>query len=148
MGSDDSSISSMTAMFESEFTKLKLQLDAILTDTSKSTIPQIISIYHQVLNVTSLIHVFKQSAPQDECKNLINYAETLISTKFNSVLHPKFLEQLSALIDSSVNALQTQTNLQKSTTEIKNDAASYDKLRELMSTREFVKQYDQGLTND
>ncbi len=145
MGLDDSP---MITMLESESKKLKIQLDDILADASKPSISQIVSVYHQVLNVTSLIHVLKRSEPENDCQTLISDAETLISTKFHSVLHPKLLEQLSDLISASVDSLKTQTNLQKSADEIKNDAASYDKLRELMSTKEFVEQYDKGLSDD
>jgi len=37
---------------------------------------------------------------------------------------------------------------QKSKETIENEAKLYEKLREIMSTKEFVKQYDSGLSND
>ena len=152
MISDDSAISSMFDMLSLEYKKLELQLDGAMLDNSKLPISQIIPIYHQVLNVSSLMQVFKQyfehSEPPNESQNLINNVESLISTKFNSDFHRNFLEQLSVLIPVSVDKLKSQKNSQKTETEIKNDATMYDKLRELMSTKEFVEQYDKGLSND
>ena len=152
MISDDSDISSMFDMLSLEHKKLELQLDGTMLDNSKLPISQIIPIYHQVLNVSSLIQIFKQSfehsEPQNESQNLINNVESLISKTFNSNFHPKFLEQLSVLVSSYIDKLKSQKNSQKTETEIKNDAAIYDKLRELMSTKEFVEQYDKGLIHD
>jgi len=152
VNSDDLSISSIFDMLSLEYDKLKHQLDGVILENSKIPISQIIHIYHQVLSVSSLMQVFKQffehSAPKDEYQNLINDADLLISGKFNSDFHPKFLAQLSTLISSSVEELKSQKNSQKTETEIKNDAAMYDKLRELMSTKEFVEQYEKGISDD
>jgi len=152
MSSDDSSILSISDILNSEMKKLENQIDGSLHATSKLDISQIIPIYHQVLNVSSMTNVlkefFKNTVPQDETKNLVNDAEKLISEKFNSNLHPKFLTHISDLITVSVSELQAQKNSQKTETEIKSDAALYDNLRELMSTKEFVEQYEQGLSND
>ncbi len=152
MNSADSSILSISDVLNTEMKKLENQIDDSLHATSKLDISQIIPIYHQVLNVSSMTNVlkefFKNTNPQDETKNLVNDAEKLISEKFNSNLHSKFLVHVSDLIDSSVNELQAKKNSQKTETEIKSDAALYDNLRELMSTKEFVEQYDQVLSHD
>ena len=152
MSSDDSSILSISDVLNTEMKKLENQIDDSLRATSKLDISQIIPIYHQVLNVSSMTNVlkefFKNTNPQDETKNLVNDAEKLISEKFNSNLHPNFLAHVSDLITTSVNELQAKKNSQKTETEIKSDATLYDHLRELMSTKEFVEQYDQGLYHD
>jgi hypothetical protein len=152
MSSDDSPISSISDILNSEIKKLENQIDGVLQDFSKHDISQIIPIYHQVLNVSSMNSVLKQffkyTEPDKESKNLLNDTEKLISEKFNSVLHPNFLVHLSNLISNLVSELKEQKNSQKTETEIKNDAAMYDKLRGLMSTKEFVTQYDQGLFHD
>ncbi len=36
----------------------------------------------------------------------------------------------------------------KSKEEIENEAKKYEKLRQMMSTKEFVEQYDKGLSHD
>ena len=123
-----------------------------LQNSSKLDISQIIPIYHHVLNISSMESVlkqfFKDIEPDDKSKNILNNSEKLISEKFNSVLHPKFMSHLSDLIFNSVSELKAQKNSQKTETEIKNDATMYDKLRKLMSTKEFVEQYDKGLIHD
>ena len=141
MSSDDSSMA-ISDILNSEIKKLENKIDVALQNSSKLDISQIIPIYHQVLNVSSMKSVlkqfFKDIEPDNESKNIINNCEKLISKKFNSVLHQKFMAHLSDLISNSVSELKAQKNSQKTKTEIKNDASMYDKLRELMSTKEFV----------
>ena len=140
----------ISKILNSEMQKLENQIDDALQDTSNLDISQIIPIYHQVLNVSSMQSVlkqfFKDIEPDNESKNMLNNTEKLISEKFNSILHPKFLVHVSDMINISVHELQSQKNSQKTETEIKNDAEMYEKLRELMSTKEFVEQYDKGLS--
>ena len=140
----------ISKILNSEMQKLENQIDDALQDTSNLDISQIIPIYHQVLNVSSMQSVlkqfFKDIEPDNESKNILNNTEKLISEKFNSILHPKFLVHVSDMINISVHELQSQKNSQKTETEIKNDAEMYEKLRELMSTKEFVEQYDKGLS--
>jgi len=140
----------ISKILNSEMQKLENQIDDALQDTSNLDISQIIPIYHQVLNVSSMQSVlkqfFKDIEPDNESKNMLNNTEKLISEKFNSILHPKFLVHVSDMINVSVHELQSQKNSQKTETEIKNDAEMYEKLRELMSTKEFVEQYDKGLS--
>jgi len=149
MSSDNSHIP-ISKILNSEMQKLENQIDDALQDTSNLDISQIIPIYHQVLNVSSMQSVlkqfFKDIEPDNESKNMLNNTEKLISEKFNSILHPKFLVHVSDMINVSVHELQSQKNSQKTETEIKNDAEMYEKLRELMSTKEFVEQYDKGLS--
>ena len=140
----------ISKILNSEMQKLENQIDDALQDTSNLDISQIIPIYHRVLNVSSMQSVlkqfFKDIEPDNESKNILNNTEKLISEKFNSILHPKFLVHVSDMINISVHELQSQKNSQKTETEIKNDAEMYEKLRELMSTKEFVEQYDKGLS--
>ena len=51
-------------------------------------------------------------------------------------------------ISEITNNLQSLNSEQKSKETIENEAKLYEKLREIMSTKEFVKQYDSGLSND
>jgi len=44
--------------------------------------------------------------------------------------------------------LQSINSEHKSKETIENEAKLYEKLREIMSTKEFVKQYDAGISND
>lgn len=126
------SFDSLSATFESEFKKFEALLDEMFV-ISEFSISQIVSIYHMVLNLNSLIAVLKSQGIAN------SDAEKLISDKFDMDLHPKILEQLSGMISTLVDSLQSKTN---------NDSLSYDNLRELMSTKEFVEQYAKGLLHD
>jgi hypothetical protein len=51
-------------------------------------------------------------------------------------------------ISGITSNLQSINSEQKSKETIENEAKLYEKLREIMSTQEFVKQYDVSLSND
>ena len=75
-------------------------------------------------------------------------AEKFISEKFNSAIHPKIMKHIANSISDITSNLQSLNSEQKSNETIENEAKLYEKLREIMSTKEFVKQYDAGLSND
>ena len=91
----------------------------------------------------------------DKLENLVNglnfdieLSEKFISEKFNSIIHPKIMEHIANSISGITSNLQSINSEQKSKETIENEAKLYEKLREIMSTREFVKQYDTGLSHD
>jgi hypothetical protein len=47
-----------------------------------------------------------------------------------------------------VKILQSRDSEQKSKEDTENDAKLYEELRQKMSTKEFVEQYDKGLSHD
>jgi len=116
MSFDESSILTMSEILDSKFKKLEIQIDDALTVSSKLDVPSAISLYHQVLNVSSIIQIFGQIENlelNDETKSLINNVKSLVSQKFNLILHPKFLAQLSESITDSINELKTQKKFSK-----------------------------------
>ncbi len=84
----------------------------------------------------------------DQYNDKILYVEKFISEKFNSIIHPKIMEHITNSISSITSNLQSINSKQKSKETIENEAKLYEKLREIMSTQEFVKQYDKGLSHD
>jgi len=58
------------------------------------------------------------------------------------------MQSITNSISDTTVKLQSLNSKQKSKETIENEAKLYEKLRELMSTKEFVKQYDSGLSND
>ncbi len=56
--------------------------------------------------------------------------------------------QLTNSLADTTKSLQSDNTLEKSKEVIETEAKLYDKLRQTMSTREFVEQYDQGLSHD
>ena len=65
-------------------------------------------------------------------------------------LHPLIISQLTDSIQKYTSSLQSlaKDTSQKSKEIIETEASQYKELRELMSTKEFVMQYENGLKND
>jgi hypothetical protein len=58
------------------------------------------------------------------------------------------MKNIANSISNITRNLQSLNSEQKSKETIENEAKLYEKLREIMSTKEFVNQYDSGLSND
>ena len=132
-------------LFTSEYDKLENLVNGLNFDIELS-VNQIVEIYYQITNVSSMIMVVKPQLDQNNDKIL--YVEKFISEKFNSIIHPKIMEHITNSISGITSNLQSINSEQKSKETIENEAKLYEKLREIMSTREFVKQYDTGLSHD
>lgn len=132
-------------LFTSEYNKLENLVNAINFDTELS-INQIVEVYYQITNLSSMITVVKPQLVQNN--NNVLCAEKFISEKFNSTIHPKIMEHIATSISDITINLQSINSEQKSKETIENEAKLYEKLREIMSTNEFVKQYDAGLSYD
>jgi hypothetical protein len=102
------------------------------------------------MNVSSMIVMLKQqiSLEPKELMEKIQESENLISEKFNSTIHPKILQKLSTTIQELTKNLQSRNSNEKSKEQIESDAKLFEELRQNMSTKEFVEQYDYGIAND
>jgi hypothetical protein len=58
------------------------------------------------------------------------------------------MENLEKSIQSATQNLQSGNSEQKSKEDIQNETKLYEELRQTMSTKEFVEQYDKGLSHD
>ena len=136
-------------LFMVEFKKLENLANQINSE-NELAINEIVEIYYQITNVSSMIEVMKQQLDKSDLSSLekISNAENFISEKFNSTIHPKIMTNIENSISEITKNLQSLGSDQKSKETIENEAKLYEKLRELMSTKEFVKQYDAGLSND
>ena len=132
-------------LFTSEFDKLENSVNSIKFDDDL-TVNQIVEVYYQITNLSSMIVVIKPQLEQIAEKIL--YAEKFIFEKFNSTIHPKIMEHITNSISGITSNLQSTNSEQKSKETIENEAKLYEKLREIMSTKEFVKQYDAGISHD
>lgn len=132
-------------LFTSEYDKLENLVNGLNFDIELS-VNQIVEIYYQITNVSSMIMVVKPQLDQNNDKIL--YVEKFISEKFNSIIHPKIMGHITNSISGITSNLQSINSEQKSKETIENEAKLYEKLREIMSTQEFVKQYDVSLSND
>ncbi len=143
------SIDDISGMFHTESEKLE-NLINIATTKSELSIHEIIETYYQIMNVSSMITMLKPQIDVDEHKlflEKIQETEKMISEKFNSTIHPQIMEQLVNSIENATKNLQSG-NKEKSKEEIENKAKQYEDLRQTMSTKEFVEQYDKGLSHD
>ena len=136
-------------LFDTEFIKLENLVNEINLE-HELPVNQIVSIYYQITNVTSMIEVMKQQIDNSDSSfhEKISNAENFISKKFNSIIHPKIMANIVNSVSTITENLQSLNSEQKSKEIIENEAKLYEKLREIMSTKEFVKQYDSGLSND
>ncbi len=144
------SIDDISSMFHAESKNLENLINNATTK-SELSIPEIMETYYQIMNVSSMSTMLKQQhGGSNEHNSLIEEIEEtqkFISEKFDSNLHPSIIRQLSNSITDITKTLQSGT-LDKSKDEIESEAKLYEKLRQTMSTKEFVEQYDQGLSHD
>ena len=136
-------------LFIIEFEKLENLANQINSE-NELDVNQIVEIYYQITNVSSLIEVMRQQIDKSDLSSFekISNAENFISEKFNSTIHPKIMSNISNSVLEITKNLQSLNSEQKSKETIENEAKLYEKLREIMSTKEFVKQYNSGLSND
>ena len=137
-------------LFDTEFIKLEKLVNEI---NSENQLPanQIVEVYYQITNISSMISVMKPQLNQNfdgpSYTKILN-AEKFISEKFNLIIHPKIMKNIANSISNITGNLQSLNSEQKSKETIENEAKLYEKLREIMSTKEFVKQYDAGMSHD
>ncbi len=138
-------------IFNLEAEKLETTINTALAK-SELTIPEIVQIYYQIMNVTSLCAILKQQQKSlnehDSLISKIEETQTLIVEKFDLDLHPLIMSQLTNSITVATKKLQSKKTLEKSKDEIESEAKLFEKLRQIMSTKEFVEQYDKGLPHD
>ena len=136
-------------LLDTEFIKLENLVNEINLE-HELPVNQIVSIYYQITNVASMIEVMKKQIDNSDSSfhEKISNTETFISKKFNSIIHPKIMTNITNSISEITKNLQSLNSEQKSKETIENEAKLYEKLREIMSTKEFLKQYDSGLSDD
>ena len=138
----------VSKMFESESQKLENLFNAADSKTDMD-IHEIVETYYRVMNVSSMASVLKQQVdPEPALMDKINGAEKLISQRFDSVIHPRIMGKLSEYIQELTKKLQSESSGEKSKEQTELDAKLFDELRQNMSTKEFVEQYENGLSHD
>ena len=134
-------------MFHSESLKLHNLMDIANTKTDMS-VHEIVETYYQVMNISSIVTMLKQQSESEELLNKIQETEKMISERFDSNIHPKILTSLSTSIQKMTKTLQSENFNKKSKEQIEDNAKLFEELRQKMSTKEFVQQYDTGITHD
>ena len=139
-------------LLDSEFEKFQKIIDSI-SKNSKKMIPDIVSLYFQATMVETLSKKLRQDIVESDQQTYlekINKIQKYVDENFSKSLHPVILSQLVNSIQKSTNDLKLlgQNSEAKTKEIIENEARLYKELRELMSTKEFVEQYDSGIKDD
>ena len=139
-------------LLDSEFEKFQTIIDSI-SKNSKKMIPDIVSLYFQATMVETLSKKLRQDIVESDQQTYlekINKIQKYVDENFSKSLHPEILSQLINSIQESTDNLKLlEQNSEEKTKEIiENEARLYKELRELMSTKEFVEQYDSGIKDD
>lgn len=136
----------ISQMFDTESEKLY----NLINNATKInlSIHEIVETYYQIISVSSMITILKEKIDSGNTSLLdkIHETEKTISEKFNSDIHPKIMDYLKTCIQEDTQNLQSG-NREKSKEETESEAKLFEELRQKMSTKEFVEQYDQGLSN-
>ena len=151
----DLSIENSLQLVTSELEKLRKTIESI-SKINEKNISDIINLYYQAAVVQTLAKKLKndfESSTTFEHKKLLDKIEEIekyLVDNFTKSLHPEILTQLTNSIQNSTENLKLlgKNSEQKTKETIEKEALLYKKLRELMSTKEFVEQYEIGLKND
>jgi len=130
---------------------LKLQnLISIADPKYDLNIHEIVETYYQVMNISSMSTMLKEQieSQPNSLLDKIQAIDKFISEQFNSNIHPRIMKTLSTSIQKTTEKLQSGNTGKKSKEEIESEAKLFEELRQKMSTREFVEQYNQGLYDD
>ena len=139
-------------LLDSEFEKFQKIIDS-MPKNSEKMIPDIVSLYFQATMVETLSKKLRQDIVESDQQTYlekINKIQKYVDENFSKSLHPEILSQLINSIQESTDNLKLlEQNSEEKTKEIiENEARLYKELRELMSTKEFVEQYDSGIKDD
>ena len=151
----DSLVGNSFEIITSEYEKLQQTIET-MSKISEKSIPGIINLYYQAVMVKTLTKKLQddfESSDEPEHKKLIDKIEEIqkyLVDNFTKSIHPEILTQLTISIQSSTENLKLrgQNPEQKTKEIIEKEALLYKNLRELMSTKEFVEQFEIGLKND
>ena len=152
--SNESYFAETSKSFISESDKLETFINHLLQKSEKFSIDEIILIYYQIMNISSIMQFLKQNISNDNSEKIqallekIELTKNLIRNSFNTNLHPIILSHLTDYVQEIMTNLKSNTGKEKVKEIIEQEAKLYEKLRTIMSTKEFVEQYDKGLSND
>lgn len=154
MSDEESYLEEVSESFISESEKLEESVSSLSPQSQTLYVEEIVPLYHHVMNLTSLILTLKKKIPDDESAKhhrlfeKIKSTEALINDSFNSRLHPQILSQLDSSLQEHMNSLKSGRRKERTKQTIEEEARNYEKLRQAMSTKEFVEQYDRMIKND
>jgi hypothetical protein len=139
---DNSSITDTVNLFYSESNKLEAVLSQSLKNSEKLSLSEIIGLYYQIINVTSLVKFLRQNLKDTEKMK----EENLLLDKIQEI--EKYIDEKKSIETLKIKLKNFTMNQPEKTKEVvENQAKMYEELRQIMSTQEFVDQYNNGLDN-
>lgn len=148
---DNSSKRDLSNSLFLEYKKLKDNITYMIKNHESLNLEKIVGLYFQVINLTSMVKSLneKNSTVEINSEELekILEIEKYIDEEFNSHLHPLLIANLEKSIkDFKIKLKDIKSeHHSKTKNEIENQAKAFEELRQIMSTREFVNQYDKVL---
>ncbi len=132
----------MEDLFQTLNDEFKKTLTIIQTiDTSNISLNQIVETYFQISNISSMCKLIENSESIDSQKsNQLDQIKKELIENFDKNIHPKIIE----FIENEILTLKKHIESippEQTPEEIEKSSKLFDKLRELMSTKEFVFQY-------
>ncbi len=114
------------------------------------SVAEIAETYHLVMNVSAMITALggrDAAAGPGPLQERIAEAGKAIDG-FNAAAHPRILAGLAASVEEAAEALRAGSDPGTPPGGDGGTADAYEELRQMMSAREFVEQYDSGLAGD
>ena len=151
--SDSNSFEEITKLFQDEIGNFEKMILEMPNNIESLSIAEIIQCYYKVMNISSMIKVLKKSQnieqnKEDVSKQITN-VEKQIHEEFDHKIHPAIMSHITESINQQMTSLRESKKTEERTKEIiETEAKLFEKLRETMSTKEFVEQYNKELNHD
>jgi len=149
--SGDDSFGEVSRSFRGEVASFEKMVSEVPANVGSLGIAGIVRCYYQVMKMSAMIRVLKpQSAGQgrEDMLRQITCVERQIREKFDHGIHPAIMSHMAESVDRQTASLRESKGDGRTRETIEAEAKSFEKLREAMSTKEFVEQYDRGLNHD
>jgi len=147
--SDGGSFEEVSKMFLGEVAGFERMISEVPGDIDSLGTAEIVRCYYQVMNMSSMIKALKpQSTGQGRADMLrqITGVEKQIREKFDHGIHPAIMSQMAESVSRQTAFLRGSKRAGRRAGKVTGDEAGlFEKLREAMSTKEFVEQYDKEL---
>lgn len=140
--SDADSLKQMQEAIEGESKSLEILIQDTAESPQTLDLAEIVQIYYRVINVSAMIKAVKQQSSAYQCT-----IEKTITEVFDVKIHVSILSQLSQRISESISDLK-KIKKNKTKDEMQSRTALFERLREMMSTKEFVEQYNKVSSDD
>ncbi len=146
MSDDDPS--KATRLFREEADGFERMIREVPGNVDSLDIAGIVRCYYQVMSMSSIIRALKSQSPGRggaELAGQIAGIERQIRERFDCSIHPAIMSRISESADRQMASLRESRAGGKAGEDIEDEARLFERLRETMSTKEFVEQYDKGL---